>query len=181
MDYEVVQQFSPYLAPNESVRWAGRPEQGLVFRSSDLLLIPFSLLWCGFAIFWESLAVSSGVAFMMLWGVPFVAVGLYMVFGRFIHDAIVRGRTYYALTSDNALILGGLDGRKLTTVDLKSLQELHLKPRGDNRGTIVFGPDAGTAFGPFTSRRSVATSPEFFGIDGAASVYAQIQQHRRAK
>lgn len=180
MDFEAAQHFQPYLAANESVRWSGRPEQGVVFRSSDLLFIPFSLFWCGFAIFWESLAVASGVAFMMLWGVPFVVIGLFMVFGRFFYDAFVRSRTYYALTPYSALILGGLDGKKLTTVDLKSLQELHLKPRNDSRGTIVFGPDTGaSSFGPFTSRRGAASSPEFFGIEAAASVYAQIQHGRR--
>jgi hypothetical protein len=179
MDYEVAQQFKPYLAPNESVRWAGRPEQGLVFRSSDMLFIPFSLLWCGFAIFWESLAVSSGVAFMMLWGVPFVAVGLYMVVGRFFYDAFLRSRTHYALTQHSALMLGGLNGQKVTTVDLRTLQELHLKPRNYGRGTIVFGPDS-TSFGPFSNRHTAPASPEFFSIEGAANVYAQIQQQRRA-
>jgi hypothetical protein len=141
MDYEAAQQFKPYLAPKESVRWSGRPAQGVVFRQSDMLFVPFSLIWCGFVIFWESLAVTSGEAFMMIWGVPFIAVGLYMVAGRFFYEAFVRSRTYYALTQNNALVLGGFDGKKLTTVDLKALQELHLKQRNDGRGTIVFGPD----------------------------------------
>lgn len=176
MNFETAQLFKPYLAPQESVRWAGRPEQGLTFRGSDLLVVPFSLLWCGFAIFWESLAVSTGVWFMMLWGVPFVAVGLYMVFGRFIYDAWVRSRTHYALTQHSALVLGGLDGKKLTTVDLKSLQEIHLKPRAGDRGTIIFGPERSQ----FSRRHAAASSPEFFGIESAASVYTQIQQQRRA-
>jgi hypothetical protein len=177
LDYEAVQRFKPYLSPHETVRWAGRPQQGLVFRSTDLALIPFSILWCGFAIFWETLVVTSGGPFfMVLWGIPFILVGLYMVFGRFLYDAFVRSRTHYALTQHSALVLSGVDGKKLTTVDLKSLQESHLKPRAGTRGTIVFGPDTGQ----FSNRRGVAASPEFFGIEDAAGVYAQVQQHRRA-
>jgi hypothetical protein len=179
MDYEAAQQFKPYLAPNESVRWSGRPAQGVAFRQSDMLFVPFSLIWCGFVIFWESLAVTSGEAFMMIWGVPFIAVGLYMVAGRFFYEAFVRSRTYYALTQNNALVLGGFDGKKLTTVDLKALQELHLKQRNDGRGTIVFGPDT-MSFGPFANRHAAPASPEFFSIEGAANVYAQVQQQRRA-
>ncbi len=54
-------------------------------------MIPFSLLSGGFAIFWEYLALSTtsktpglmAVVFP-LWGLPFVAVGVYIIFGRFL-------------------------------------------------------------------------------------------------
>ena len=71
-----------------------------MLRASDAFAIPFGLLWCGFAIFWEWSVVSGGRApwFFELWGVPFVAVGLYLVFGRFIADAYQRGRTVYGIT-----------------------------------------------------------------------------------
>lgn len=169
--------FSPFLAPRETIRWSGQPAQGIVFRARDLFVVPFSILWCGFLIFWESMAVRGGPSFFVIWGIPFIAVGLYMVVGRFFADAIARARTHYALTERRALILGGLFTTSLTSVDLSTLSELHYKPGSDGRGTIVFGPDTGgTAFG-FGRRYSVA-SPEFFRVPEAATAYALIQRQR---
>ena len=44
----------PELTSGESVLWAGQPNPRIIFHKDDLYLIPFSLLWGGFAIFWEA-------------------------------------------------------------------------------------------------------------------------------
>jgi hypothetical protein len=74
------------LEPGERVLWSGRPAPGLTFRPADGFLIPFSLLWCGFAIFWEAsvLRIPGAPFFFPLFGAVFVAAGLYFVFGRFL-------------------------------------------------------------------------------------------------
>ena len=98
----------PYIMDGERVLWTGRPEKGLVFDGRELFLIPFSIFWLAFSIFWEVLAFrSGGSAFFMLWGLPFVAIGLYMLFGRIIHSAYLRKRTFYVITDKKLIVKRG--------------------------------------------------------------------------
>lgn len=156
------------------MRWSGRPQQGIVFRGTDLFLIPFSLFWCGFAIYWESAALSGGSQFMILWGVPFVAAGLFIVFGRFFFDAFIRSKTRYALTDHRALILGGVNGAKLTAVDLRTVSEIRFSGAGGSAGTISFGPNPRPFSGAMWLSTS-STAPEFFRAENAATAYKLIQ------
>jgi len=176
-----------YLDPDERLLWAGRPQQGILFRPSDAAMVPFSLLWAGFAFFWEFMAITGGSRggrgggapfFFVLWGIPFCLAGVYITVGRFFADALVRRRTWYGLTDRRAIIISGLASSGLTSIDLLTIDQVNMVKHVGGVGTIHFGPIAG--YGPrgYRSRRSFGfTDPSAFDhIDDVAEVYRLIRQ-----
>jgi hypothetical protein len=174
---------SKELGSGERLLWSGRPKQGVVFRGSDLFLIPFSLLWCGFAVFWEATVITGGAPLLFrLWGIPFVLVGLYMVFGRFLVEAKQRARTIYGLTDKDVVIVSGLLTRKVKRLNLRTLSDVSLEERAERRGTITFGPTpssyawCGGGSWPGMARTAV---PSFDMIENARGVYDLILTTQR--
>lgn len=183
-------EISKELGKGEQLLWVGKSRQGIFFRGSDILLIPFSLMWGGFAIFWESMALSgflngqaskapSGFQFIFpLFGVPFVLVGLYIILGRFIVDSKQRERTFYGITTQRIIIKSGLFSRSTKSLNLRSLSDISLSERSDGSGTITFG-----ATNPFNSWFSAGSwpgagkqSPSFDTIPNAKKVYEIIRK-----
>jgi Bacterial PH domain len=175
---------SAWLTAGERLLWSGRPRGGIRLQASDALLIPFSLFWGGFAIFWETMVLRSNAPlFFALWGVPFVLAGLYIIAGRFVVDAFGRGKTLYGLTDRRIVIVSGLFNRQVHSLPLRTLPEITLSERPDRSGTITFGvppyPMAGI-FGRHVvqnwpgSRQFVP--PAFLMIENARYVYDLIQQ-----
>jgi len=137
------------LRAGEKIYWKGNPRQGLKLRASDIFLIPFSLLWGGFAIFWEFTATSipaknaaPAATIFPLFGIPFVLVGLYIIIGRFFADAQIRKNTEYAVTNERAIIVSGLFSRKVKSINLKSISDISVSEKSDGSGTITFGESA---------------------------------------
>jgi hypothetical protein len=57
------------LRDNEQLLWHGVPDTRVWFAPADAYLIPFSIAWCAFAIFWESSVMrSGGPSFFAAWG-----------------------------------------------------------------------------------------------------------------
>jgi hypothetical protein len=175
-----------YLRPGEVVRWTGRPARGFRLSSRDGFLIPFSIAWCGFAVFWTVMATigtfASGSGSMLafpLFGIPFMLVGLYMVVGRFMVDAWVRDRTVYAVTDRRALILRRILSEHLIAADLGG--EVRITRASGGRGTIEFGPASPWAFGRFGGSwamwtPALSSAPTFIGVDDVMQVYALVNR-----
>ncbi len=150
VDPSIASRLQPYLRAGERVTWTGRPAVGLRLYARDLFLVPFSLLWGGFAIFWETTVVTqAGPGFFSLWGLPFVVIGTYLIAGRFVVDAWLRARTVYALTNERALVLRKLHAEKLLTARLDAAV---VERRSDGRGVLRFGGPAGGLASMFQTR-----------------------------
>jgi hypothetical protein len=177
-DFQSVQAFQPYLFAGERVLWTGQPKQGIAFHGSDIYLIPFSLVWMGFVLFASAGALNDlqSPDIMLL---LFLAFGAYFTVGRFIHDALIRMNTRYAVTNQRALILRG--SSKLTSYEISRLPMLQLNERSDGSGTILFdSEDVGYSwlgrrrgFGAWTP--SAGNSAQFYRIDNPRRVYELIR------
>jgi hypothetical protein len=181
---ELPEEIRGAIAAGEHALWWGRPRQGVFLRSSDVFTIPFSLVWCGFAIFWETGVASSGNApgFFVFWGILFVAIGIYMVIGRFFAEALQRSKTYYALTTDRVLIVSGVFSRTIKSLSLTTLSDITLTEGRSGKGSITFGPQSPfvSAFGGASSWPGAQQqSPRFDLIDDATSVYEMMRRAQR--
>jgi hypothetical protein len=137
MEYQDDYSFSyAFLTPGETVLWKGRPQKGHLFSSEDLFMTLFSLFWCSFAFFWEYSAIRSGAPFFFkLFGLPFIAIGLYLLVGRYFHTASLRRRTYYVVTN---LKIIRKRGKKIDMLDISTMPPLQISAHNDGTGTISF-------------------------------------------
>ena len=115
---------------------------------------------------------------MVLWGVPFVVIGQYMIWGRFLYDAWLKRRTYYGITNRWVLILQEGQKRKTQFSFLDSIPEM--TQEGDGIGTIWLASKR-----PFLGARQSGTSswsrfsvggsvPKLCDVSNANSVYRLI-------
>jgi hypothetical protein len=174
------------LDSGESLIWSGVPGQGIRLRPSDAYMIPFSLMWGGFAIFWEVSALrirASNSTLMSLWGIPFVLLGLYMIVGRFFADARIRANTFYGITDRRIVIISGLFSKTINSLPLRTLTDISLQERADRSGTILLGrpqPYSSWNSGMRWPGMSQYSTPAFEMIPNAKAVHDQLLEAQRA-
>jgi hypothetical protein len=193
MDFQTPEtMIRPYLQCNERLLWGGRPAQGIKLRKHDVFLIPFSLVWCGFAIFWtvaatvgvfagiKSGSVPAGTIIFPLFGLPFVLVGMHLVFGRFLADAKERGKTFYGVTDKRIVIVNGLFSQKIKSLDLKTLTAISMIQRADGSGTIAFGsPSNFFVSSSWAEEMYNSFSPSFQMIENVSDIYRIINEAQK--
>jgi hypothetical protein len=96
------------LRPGEELLWCGRPDPSVVFVAADVIAIPFSIVWLGFALLWEFGTQSAGApsAFRVI-GVPFVLIGVYLLAGRFVSRWLRKRKTIYGITRERVIVQTG--------------------------------------------------------------------------
>jgi hypothetical protein len=178
------------LSPGEKVLWSGQPPRNLLMLNvGDLFLVPFFLFWTGFACFWEAMAITgflsdpaSPAICMPLFGLPFVAIGLFMLGGRFAGDVLVRRSTHYALTDRRVMIASGRRTRTVTSVPLEKIENVVMTLHRNGTGTLAFagGPDAARFGSAYIYSRSTGDGssppPVFDHIPGPKNVYDLVMK-----
>ena len=181
----------PELISGESVLWAGQPNPNVIFHKEDVFLIPFSLLWGGFAIFWEAGVSGFGGfghhsndqwLFGMIWGIPFVLVGQYLIWGRFIYAAWLKKRTHYAVTNRRVIVVRDGWRREVASAFIDTLPALIKEGGANGIGTLRFTQaesswSTGRGWGNW-SGMGVGSTPTFIDVDDAATVYRMVSELR---
>jgi hypothetical protein len=189
--YDLSRQLESSLESSEHLLWSGAPVTGIRFTMFDWFMIPFSILWGGFSIVWEVLAISifidslqesfdPFVLIFPIFGIPFVIIGAYMMVGRFIADARARERTFYGITDRNVIIITGKE-QNIRVLPLTSLQDVMVKERRDGSGTIMLeSPFANIALDDSTSssRTKRPEPPAITMIPNVMMAYEVLQRAR---
>jgi hypothetical protein len=142
------------LRSGEDVLWTGRPSPGRFLSASDLPVMAFGVVWTGFAVVWEVLAITAGAPFFFyIWGGMFVAIGLGTFLGMPVRRKRMLARTTYLVTDRRVAVVERM--RKKTVVTDLPLEKLPVQTsqRPDGSGSITFGADPSA-----TSRSGLAAS-----------------------
>lgn len=182
-NYDIENELKPNLSSDEKLIWTGKPKTGIVFRSSDSFLIPFSLLWCGFVIYWETSVFATDAPFLFkLWGIPFILLGLYITVGRFFFDAKKRSNTIYGITPDRIIVKTGIFSREVKSLNIRTLSNITINQKADNSGTITLGPtDFRFDIMQGMELLGVKQPPKLEFIEDVKSVYDKIIELQRQK
>jgi hypothetical protein len=140
-----------HLLDGERLLWVGQPDPRKHFTRADRFLIPFSILWGGFALSWESVALfaisdkggHAPISFPVI-GFIFSVLGLYFMVGRFFYKAYTKKRTTYAITDRRILVLTGPNS--LDAMFLGSIPSVNQPSVSDDGiGTVAFGRGSGAS------------------------------------
>lgn len=166
------------LLPGERVLWRGQPGKIFVLRSKEFFLIPFSLLWAGFAVFWNATVWTDRAPFFFrLWGLPFLFAGFYIAIGRFVVDGYRLKRLRYWITNQRVVLARDGSG-SIQSLDIRHLPPQSIRERPDGSGTLLFGEESlmggRNNFGIWQATSS--SPPRMIAISNVAGVYHLIQQ-----
>lgn len=178
------------LLPDERVIWTGRPDPRAHFTPADFWLVPFSLMWAGFAVFWEFTAVSMGRGSFALVGIPFVLIGLYFVVGRFFYKSFTKNGTVYALTDRRAIVLNR--GTSLDEMAIGSAKAAISTSQFANHMSVRFGTQVASLFAQNSMNELYANTGmdffvrssgriRFFDVEDVAGLSAALNEFRLVK
>jgi len=181
---ELYRELQPYLHGDEQILWTGKPYTSRSYHISPFVAI-FSLFWCGFAVFWMIAATSMGGPFG-LFGIPFVCIGVYLLYSVFIGQKKTLESAVYAVTDRRAIILlHERTGVNVTEYVFANLSSVGLEDVQGSTGTIRFASPIsyyghyghghyGRRHGTYDRRRELSTA--FLAIDNVHEVHRMISE-----
>jgi len=163
------------LDPDEKILWQGQPDGKFRLRGKNIVLSLFGIVFLGSSVIFLVMAAASAPAqggpaglMFVLFGLPFVLVGLYLVFGIHWADMAGRRKTHYTLTNKHAFIATAFLVKRLKSYPINADTVLELRP--GSPGSVIFAEEIVRSSNSST-RRAIG----FELIPDAQKVYALMR------
>lgn len=123
------------LEEGEHILWQGQPVPGIDWSQLFGPQTIVGAVFTGFSMFWmaaSAMMISTGDTpfpfnLFPLFGLPFLLIGLFMLFGHVLLDAYVRRGTWYSVSTRQFFIARNIYGRKrLEAVRIANVSEVKL-------------------------------------------------------
>lgn len=153
--YENDSPFSGQLMPDEYILWSLCSAAGKT--QSRVFMVLFALFWLGFSLLWTGFVYFLGGKAMALFGVFFVAIGVWLLIKSFRKNEPDQ----YALTNKRVLIL---QNGKITEIILERIIRIDASCRSDGTGDLQIYENYFTQSGTIdTATRSITgvNDPEY--------------------
>ncbi|MBI2079556.1 PH domain-containing protein [Candidatus Micrarchaeota archaeon] len=107
------------LDEDEKVLWEGKPEFWPFFLGGSIWISLFGLIWLLFIspVFLLGFADPEDSSIALIFMIPFLLIGLGLVFGTPLYNLFVHKHIYYAITDKRIIIQHGIIGRDFEILD----------------------------------------------------------------
>ena len=162
------------LNRREIIKWNGQPKPS-AFAARSLPLFLFAIPWTAFSIFWifaaagfEAPDFNDGFSFFPLFGLPFVLIGIAMLFSP-LFAYLKAKKTLYVITNQRAFELYYGKWKKIKSYAADEIINIERQEKADGSGNLYF---AAELWNTKNGQRQVKTG--FLGIEHVKQVESYI-------
>jgi len=179
-----------HLLPGEEMLWDGQPKLNGRFRANSAGISVFGIIWLSFSLFWTIGAFAAtrasgalGIISLLfpLFGLPFITIGVFMVFFAPAKQRTKNQSTYYYVTDKRIIInISTQKSPSFSSIFYGDIQGAQIIQNRDNTGNIVFTP---MIFGGQSYSGNTSAVPSvgncFYRIESAHDVHQLILMHQQ--
>jgi hypothetical protein len=167
--------FQNEMLKDEKILWTGQPKKGFVLLGEDIFWILVGLFFIGAVSFMGYNTDLSFIIFLIIFTLPFVLIGLYLVFGIIIYKNYRKNRTYYAVTNQRIIILINSSNKIVESILINQIPVLKKTVKKDGSGTIQFENTGYIGAGKNSYRIEILSLDNIMDVD---TVYRMISDLR---
>ena len=144
-EHTIANQFNSFLQDGEALVWTGKPKQGFLFQTMDVIFLPFMFFWMLITFTFIGVALFTNEPIIGLIVMPHLLIGIGLVYARFFLDKKRRKNTFYAISNKRILIRTKTFSENTQSIYFQGLTNIQLKEKKDGSGNIELDKPSGLA------------------------------------